>query len=588
MKIVCLRVKQYMGIADLEVRHPGRCALVTGDNATGKSTVLKAIRAAFEGDGPQAIRLGADKAEILVDTDDLLTIRRVITPRGGGTGSVTVTRDGIPVPSPQTFLGGLVGPFNVDPTEFFLSEAADRKRMVLQAMVVECGIDHLKQWGVDEATANEVLAGGGHAIEIVDRAYKAMYARRRLANAEKKRAIKECEDARPQTAVSQVPPTVQSVEERVVALEQEESMCNASETEAAELERSASEKRIRASTLLEQVGVSVSELERFAGTREAKETELAQASQEVEMLATQISAVEVPDMAALRSQIELLQRQIAQGEQAETRRRSLQEQSQARQTSANAAKQYLEENERDNALAQERIATVQAEAQSLQNEAEALIGTGQTVEAIAEAKAGLVERRMLLENEMTWAQAAEAASESKKLANRLDVAVTALGKQAVPSLLREADVPIEGLGFEGDDVTLNGVPASRLSDREQMLLGIQIARALAEAEYTGNGDCKGFICADRFEHLDADSFDQFVELTQDDGYQYWCAMVARYCPQCQEVVRDRQCPKCGQQTTGDLQVSSLPETPAETPAETPELAETPAKTPEEKDDNGSE
>ena len=68
MRITRLKITNYAGLAALEVHPPSTGAMIAkGRNAIGKSTVLRAIRAALEANdiGPDAIRHGVRGLDML-------------------------------------------------------------------------------------------------------------------------------------------------------------------------------------------------------------------------------------------------------------------------------------------------------------------------------------------------------------------------------------------------------------------------------------------------------------------------------------------------------------------------------------------
>lgn len=107
--------------------------------------------------------------------------------------------------------------------------------------------------------------------------------------------------------------------------------------------------------------------------------------------------------------------------------------------------------------------------------------------------------------------------EATKRADSLDVIVKRLTKEVPAALLSKAELPIEGLAINGDDITVNGVSIDNLSSSEQLKLGLQVVRAL-------NGDFK-IICVDGIESLDKESFEFFLNEIKDDDYQYFVTRV---------------------------------------------------------------
>jgi hypothetical protein len=82
MRITRLVIRNFRGIEALDVEVSPAGVIACGRNAAGKTTVLKAVRSALAANdiGEDAIRIGADRAEILVDLD-ALSVKRTITAR---------------------------------------------------------------------------------------------------------------------------------------------------------------------------------------------------------------------------------------------------------------------------------------------------------------------------------------------------------------------------------------------------------------------------------------------------------------------------------------------------------------------------
>lgn len=108
-------------------------------------------------------------------------------------------------------------------------------------------------------------------------------------------------------------------------------------------------------------------------------------------------------------------------------------------------------------------------------------------------------------------------NEAVKRAETLDAVVKRLTKEAPAELLAKAELPIDGLAINGDDITVSGVSIDNLSSSEQLRLGLQVVRAL-------NGTFK-IVCIDGIESLDKESFEFFLNEIKDDDFQYFVTRV---------------------------------------------------------------
>lgn len=185
MKIARLAVRNFLGIADVDLR-PGHLNVISGGNAQGKTSMLKAIQAAFRGRGlePADIRIGEDKAEILVELDNGTRVERVITEKEH---PVQVWQEKALRPKPQQILDDLVGTagFGFNPVEFFQADAKEQREILIRAVDVRMTT---KDWEAALGDTGrrfltpDVLAGP--ALEMLQRMQEKAYDERKAMNAE--------------------------------------------------------------------------------------------------------------------------------------------------------------------------------------------------------------------------------------------------------------------------------------------------------------------------------------------------------------------------------------------------------------------
>jgi len=178
MKITKLHIVNFLKLKDVEI-NPTKTNVITGRNKQGKTSILKAIRAAFDGKIDEScIHIGENKAEITIDLDDL-TIKRTITNKGNYLD--ISNKEGMKMPSPQSYLGGILGTFSFNPIEFFEKKMSERKKYLLNAIKLTITQDELAMY------TGEKLAGidyTKHALEVVEDARKYYYDKRTGANSE--------------------------------------------------------------------------------------------------------------------------------------------------------------------------------------------------------------------------------------------------------------------------------------------------------------------------------------------------------------------------------------------------------------------
>lgn len=188
MKITKLTIHNFLKLKDVEM-NPSDTNVIVGKNKQGKTSILKAIRAAFTGDADStSIRVGESKAEITVELDDI-NIKRTFTEKG--TQVSVENKEGLKYPAPQKFLDGILGTFSFNPIEFFEKKATDRKKYLLNAVKMTITQEELSNY------TGELLAGldyDAHALEVVEQARKWYYDKRTVANAEVSKKEKALQD----------------------------------------------------------------------------------------------------------------------------------------------------------------------------------------------------------------------------------------------------------------------------------------------------------------------------------------------------------------------------------------------------------
>ena len=188
MKIVKLTIHNFLKLKDIEM-NPSKTNIIVGKNKQGKTSILKAIKAAFDGGvDEKMIRIGENKAEILLELDEF-DVKRTITEKG--TYLDVANKEGYKVPSPQKFLNNLLGVFSFNPVQFFELKLLERKKYLLNAIKLTISQDELAQY------TGEKLAGidyGKHALEVVEDARKYYYDKRTAANSEVSKKRKTLEE----------------------------------------------------------------------------------------------------------------------------------------------------------------------------------------------------------------------------------------------------------------------------------------------------------------------------------------------------------------------------------------------------------
>lgn len=484
MRIRQLTIRSYKGIEEKSVPVGEHGAVVVGRNGSGKTSILDAVRAALAGRnvGPDAIRLGADRAEILVDLEDI-EVRRVID--GGGTRVELRPEQ----KKPAAFLARLLGAGQLDPVELLTErDATKRRARILGALPMRVTAEQLRELvpGVEPGDCS------GHALEVVSRLGKEYEERRRVANAEARDCRGAAERARQelgQLPAGTLAPGARTeldaarraravLEARAADAVAAQSRSAATRDKVSELEAAAADRREWAPAVDEVLeGLAADALAKATANVGRLEAELEQAR-----LRLGVTEAQVATRAAARRQREAALAEAARlEEQAATLRQAL---------GAGAV-----DGPSDAAL---------AEAAQLEEQAARRLAAHEAAE-----------RRQATED--AWKATDARAREAEAAATALDRVVRALRSDVPAELIRQSGA-IPGLGVEGDRVTLDGVDLDQLNDAGRLRLAVQIAkRATPEVRV---------LVTDRLELLDPEQYAAFVAEAIADGWQLIGARVA--------------------------------------------------------------
>ena len=152
MKIVQIEINDIRSIAQM-VMKPGALNIIQGDNGEGKTSVLIAIEAVFQGghrpnlrrnldqgktavDGSPLPARYAKKGEVKITLDNGTVITRAITEKRSTLDVATV--DGLPVPDgPQHYVEQLASGFSFDPLAFCAAKPKERLAYLQRALGID-------------------------------------------------------------------------------------------------------------------------------------------------------------------------------------------------------------------------------------------------------------------------------------------------------------------------------------------------------------------------------------------------------------------------------------------------------------------
>jgi recombinational DNA repair ATPase RecF len=201
MKINHLTIRNILGIAELELSPLG-FTRIEGQNGTGKTSVLEAIKTAIQsGHDATLLRSGAEKGEVVLVLDDGTQIAKTVT----ADKSTTDVRgaDGKKLPRPAEVIRSLTDMLSVNPVAFLTAPKKDRVKVLLESMPLQIDAAELTAISGIKVTVDPDV----HALYTIEAVHKQVYDARTGTN----RAIKE-KDATIKQLRATIPEAVGGVE----------------------------------------------------------------------------------------------------------------------------------------------------------------------------------------------------------------------------------------------------------------------------------------------------------------------------------------------------------------------------------------
>lgn len=534
-KIKRLVTRQALGIEESAYNF-GNVNVISGGNARGKTSILEIIEKGYYNTDrrDKFVRTGADKAYIELETDDGMRVERTINE--DGTSSVKVTRDGIPVRAPQTFLDQLFGVtkerkdvFAFNPVDFMDKSPKEQSKILLSMMPITVSQQDMKEWFEGKVPP---VNPNMHGLLVLKELEKYWYDARHEANGAVRATAAEVEALQ-----KQLPDNYDVVEwencslielsDKIRKGEQVNNYRNQAQTLINELED-------KKKSINDKYDLQVKEQE------ELRDFKIQRAQKSVEdqkqVIKDEIEGIK-GDIGSHRAEIERLRALIFDEETAikdcETKIQLKQKDLDNFDNSILATKTESITNEMNiavKAIEDNRQKEVEA-AEKRVTDAENYLAENPEIEIVslevkyteAEKMKGFVEMAHNLQNVQTRLENETA------IAEKYDRFVDLCRKKPA-ELLKSITLPVEGLSIgtvkngdkEENIVLFEDQTLKQHNTARQITTCINIAKA-----YAKDTPLK-LICVDRIESLDEDAREEFFhQIEADDEYQYFVTLVTR-------------------------------------------------------------
>lgn len=499
MKIKRIEIHNYRGIEERDISVAPAGAVAKGRNGAGKTTILRAIKAALMAQDvkPDAIRKGADRAEILVDLGDLM-VKRVIT---ANTSTVAVEQGEFAVKKPQTYLTELLGTSSLDPMDLLTLRGKERLQKVLDALPVRVTVEQLRQWW---PKCPDNYPCDGHGLQVIERIRKAAYDQRTAANksaketaAEASRLAAEAIDA--ERAAPKEEPDVEALVAVVHAARSSLDALKSRQEQAQTQTRKTEAQRARVNAMRSEAVAVVAGAEDPAA--------VAEIAREISLSVDEAQA----EVDRLRQCLEIAIK--ARDRENDAMKAIIDRRARAEKAVADATQLQRQADDLEAALTQAAVEPVTDEDLEMARRSEEY--GARDLEA---ARQGAALFTKALNAARAAAAAQVAADAAKAEASRLDGIVKALTEDAPAALLASCD-GIDGITLEGDEVLYNGIRLDTLCGAEQVRVCVELARRLNKKSRV--------LVVDGLERLDPEQLDVFVHEATRDDYQLIATRVDR-------------------------------------------------------------
>lgn len=173
MRIQRVEIENIKGIESAAFE-PGTLTILSGENGSGKTSILDAISSVFNGGhDPGLLRKGAEHGKVVLTLGDgvaATTITKHIT--ASASRLVIQTADGLTVSRPTEYVARLASGFQFDPVAFLDAKPGDQVKYLLRVMPTKLTAEDAAALGF----------GSGWTLTDLEIKREAVYAERRVLN----------------------------------------------------------------------------------------------------------------------------------------------------------------------------------------------------------------------------------------------------------------------------------------------------------------------------------------------------------------------------------------------------------------------
>jgi exonuclease SbcC len=190
-KISRIKIKDYLGVEELDWNPDKNLNLIEGPKGSGKSSILESLETAFSNNKrrTEVIRHGKDEALLFVETDNELSIDRRIRPKEGKSDYLKLSKSGEGIKSTEGQLRQFISGDIFRPLDFINLDVDEQTEIILNMIEMDYSDQEIIEWFNGEEELLSKINTDKHILQILKDIESKYYKDRR----EIKREIKTLE-----------------------------------------------------------------------------------------------------------------------------------------------------------------------------------------------------------------------------------------------------------------------------------------------------------------------------------------------------------------------------------------------------------
>jgi hypothetical protein len=179
VKATRIFIKNILGIEELEIKPGGKITRISGENGTGKTSVIEAIKSILEGGVHDAtlLRKGQKEGLIVLDLGDGVEMTKTIK---ADKSDFKVTHPDVgEISRGVTYLNKIRDKFSSNPVDFLTAKPAERVNILLNSVPMSIRREQV-EFIPDEFASD--MSFDGHALQIIESIRNTVFTRRSDVN----------------------------------------------------------------------------------------------------------------------------------------------------------------------------------------------------------------------------------------------------------------------------------------------------------------------------------------------------------------------------------------------------------------------